>query len=128
MANNPANKKTKNPTYIVWRNRPYAGSATSEAARRRNELWQALNAFIAQQGGWVVSLPNAARMRIEMCQGSNLVSKLIEYGYSPTHCGTGTRITPTGTKETIASRGSKQTARLHDGFMPVDIIEITLGK
>ena len=51
-------------------------------------------------------------MRIECKQGSALPAKLIELGYSPRHCGTGTRLTSGHTPETI--------------FLPIDILEITL--
>ena len=77
--------------------------------------------------GWVVSPPGAKNLRVEVRRDSTLSAKLVELGYNPTHCGTGTRIASGGTVETIIERG-KQTARLHDGIIPVDIIEITLGK
>jgi hypothetical protein len=49
--------------------------------RRRNKLWEALNAFITQQGGWVTS---------------------------------------------PSSSTGKPIMRHHDGFIPIDLIEIDL--
>lgn len=80
-----------------------------QAARKRIELQEALSRWITEQGAWIVSRPGALRTRIEARRGSNFVTKLIELGYEPRHCGAGTRI-------------------LGGSFEPVDVVEITLGK
>lgn len=103
MADSPA------PDFDYWRNIAFVEARAREAARRRSELWEAINKFVSQSGAWVVSLPNHSRLRIEMRRDSNLATKLTDLGYAPRHCGANTRLT------------SK-------GILPVDIIEITLEK
>jgi len=130
MADNPTNPKkakAKN-TYIDWRNRPYAGpSAASEESKKRSDLWDALNVFIQTSGAWLTSLPGVSVLRVEVPQGSLLPAKLIELGYNPRHCGTGTRLTPGGTVETVSEHcHGKPITRQHHGFVPIDIIEIKL--
>jgi hypothetical protein len=118
-------KKTKSVS--DWANRP-ARPETAGLEQRR-KLWEALRDFIHSVGSWVVSPPGQKEIRIECRQGSSLPAKLIELGYSPRHCGTGTRITATGTTETITKHSTtgQPIIRQHPGFVPVDIIEITLG-
>jgi hypothetical protein len=41
------------------------------------------------------------------------------------HCGSGTRLTPGGTVETIGTR-SVPITRHHAGFTPIEILEISL--
>ena len=78
-------------------------------SERRRRLWTALNEYITANGGRVVSIPFLKNLRLEVSPGSPLPSKLLEFGYSAHHAGTETR---------IASSGH---------FVPVDIVEITLG-
>ena len=99
---------TKPKPISGWRNRPYSESAEAATARRRTELWDALNAFVHQSGGWVVSVPNMNRVRIEVANGSSLRTKLSDLGYTPRHCGISTR-----------NVGSE--------IIPGDIIEISLS-
>lgn len=107
-----ANLLIQTKTVRDWINRPY-GEFSAEFEKRR-KLWEALCAYIHGQGAWLISAPGAKYLRIECKQGSALPAKLMELSYSPRHCGTGTRLTPGNTAETI--------------FLPVDVIEITLGK
>jgi hypothetical protein len=108
MADNPAKKKQ----FDDWQNQAFSARLERAALERRKELWQALAKFIHANGAFVVSLPNVPRIRIETRRGSSLVSKLAELGYSPRHCGVGTRLTAGNTPETI--------------FQSLDIIEIRL--
>ena len=105
--------------------------ARSETAgfEQRRKLWEALSAFVSKQGGWVVSAPGNRQMRIEIALGSSLPAKLSELGYDPIHCGTTTRITGTGSVETITAHSTtgQPSIRQHPGFQNVDVIEITLG-
>jgi hypothetical protein len=107
--------------------------ATEKAAvsgavlEKRKALWDALNNYIRGSGGWVTSLPGATTLRVEAPQGSSLPAKLIELGYSPRHCGNGSRIIPGGTVETIVDHLSgTRVARQHAGIIPVDVLEISL--
>ena len=54
-------------------------------------------------------MPGASSVRIEIAKDSDLPVKLAELGWNPIQCSSGTRITGRG-------------------LMPVDVIEITLGK
>lgn len=103
MADSPQKKKQ----FDDWRNQAFAERANREAARRRTELWQALNKWITQNGGWVVSLPSNPRLRIETRRDSNLASKLVQLSYAPRLCGVNTRLTSSG-------------------IIPIDILEIKL--
>jgi hypothetical protein len=104
MAESPDKKKIN---FTDWRNQAFVERADRVALERRNELWQALNKWVIQQGAWVVSLPNVPRIRIEARRGSNLTIKLKQLGYEPRHCGVNTRVASSG-------------------FLPVDVIEISL--
>ncbi|MGA2816754.1 MAG: hypothetical protein ABSE67_10730 [Xanthobacteraceae bacterium] len=107
--------------------------ATEKAAvsgavlEKRKALWNALNDFIRGSGGWVVSLPGATTLRVEIPQGTSLPAKLIELGYSPRHCGNGSRITPAGTIETITEHSTgKPVIRHHAGIIQTDVFETSL--
>jgi hypothetical protein len=58
-------------------------------------------------------------------QDSALPGKLMALGYAVRNCGTGTRLTPGGTVETIGTRSAPIT-RHHAGFTPIEILEISL--
>jgi hypothetical protein len=92
---------------------------------KRQKLWDALNEYVRESGGWVTSVPGVALIRIEAPQGSALSDKLTALGYDVRHCGSGTRLTPGGTVETIGSRSAPIT-RHHAGFTPIEILEISL--
>ena len=89
---------------------------------QRRKLWDAVNEFVRQTGGWVTSVPGVKDMRIEVPQGSSLPAKLTELGYEVRHAGAGSRIANNAITEIIDARTVH-----HSGFMPVDIIEITLA-
>jgi hypothetical protein len=72
-----------------------------------NRLWSALNSFISQQGGWLVSVPYTRHLRIETVQGSTLPTKLQELGYDVRQTGKGSRID-------------------NGKFIPIDILEVSL--
>lgn len=77
-------------------------------SERQRRLWTALNKYITANGGTVVSIPFLKNLRL-VAPGSPLPAKLLEFGYSVHYAGTETRIAPNG------------------HFVPVDIVEITLG-
>jgi hypothetical protein len=73
----------------------------------RKQLWNALNAFVTSQGGWVTSPPFGRFLRIEVEQGSSLPVKLEKAGHRLRHAGMTTRIGP--------------------GFRTVDVLELDLS-
>jgi hypothetical protein len=120
---------TKKPkTVREWVNDRRPVRLTSVEFEKRRRLWEALSAFVTGEGGWVTSLPGVIHLRVEVPQGSALPARLIELGYSVRTAGSGTRITPRGTIETIVEHSStgKPIIRHHPGIVPVDIIKIRL--
>jgi hypothetical protein len=99
-------KAVAEKTVSNWRSKPY--TAYTAPVEKQRRLFEALNAFVAQQGGWVVSAPGNKSIRIEAPEGSALPIRLAELGYKLQFCGTGTRNTSSG-------------------FVPVDIIETKLS-
>ena len=102
MADAPAKKKI---AFDHWANQRQG--KTDHLLEQRTKLWEALNAFISQQGGWVVSPPGSKSLRVEIQQKSVLPAQLLELGYAVRSAGIGTRITS-------------------GKFLPVDVIEISL--
>jgi hypothetical protein len=90
---------------INWLNRPYA--AYTAHVEKQRKLFEAANAYITQEGGWVVSPPGDKRLRIESPQDGGLPIRLAERGFVLRYIGTGTR-------------------NVSSGIIPTDIIEITL--
>lgn len=103
MADNPTDKKKNYVEYL---------KAEASQIELRKNLFEALSKYIHGHGGWVISSPGRKDLRVEIPRGSSLPAKLADLGYSPRHCGTGTRLTSGNTPETI--------------FLPVDILEIKL--
>lgn len=104
MADEPKRKEYDSAN---WQTVALENARAREAARQRSQLFETLNAYVHQQGGWVVSPPGAKHIRVEIPKDLNLPAKLAELGYTPRLCSAGTRITG-------------------GNFVPVDIIEITL--
>ena len=122
MSDDEAKAKTKATTLSEWKTRP-PSLATLQA--KRQKLWDALNEYVREGGGWITSVPGLSEIRIEVPQGSALPSKLMALGYDVRHCGSGTRLTPGGTVETFVERGAP-VIRHHAGFTPIEILEISL--
>jgi hypothetical protein len=117
----------KTKTVSDWVNRKPDRPRAAEVEQRRL-LWESLRDFIHAAGGWVTSLPGLRELRIECpCGSSFLPVKLADLGYSVRAAGSGTRLTPTGTVETITkhSSGEPRIVR-HPGIVSVDILEISL--
>ncbi len=81
----------------------------AKITQQRWDLWNALRAFLEQQGAWVVSVPGFSPLRFEILPGSSLPAKLTELGYAPRHAGTTRRATS-------------------NGFKPTDVLEIRLPR
>jgi hypothetical protein len=79
--------------------------------QNREKLWHALSRYVHSSGGWAVSPPGDFKyIRIETPQLSEIPIRLAERGFQLRYAGTG------ATRNTSA------------GIVPVDVIEIRLGK
>ncbi|WP_316159796.1 hypothetical protein [Bradyrhizobium sp. SZCCHNRI20481] len=65
-----------------------------EPAKRAIERFAALNRWVTARGGWIVSLPGADPVMIEVLPGSSLIDELEEAGYELTSASEGERIVP----------------------------------
>jgi len=63
-------------------------------SRERRQLWQRLNKFIRQEGGWTVSQPEISPIRFEAPLDSNLPALLREAGHRVIDYGTHERLMP----------------------------------
>ena len=125
MADDAATKPKAKTTLSKWAAQPTDRSAAIEQEKRQ-KLWDAMHEYVREFGGWITSVPGVLKVRIEAPQGSPLPAKLIELGYTVSHCGTGSRLAPSGTVE-ITHSGNKPVVRHHAGFVPIDILEIALA-
>ena len=82
----------------------------AKTRKQRRMLWEALNEYITRNGGFVVSIPGAKQMRIEIDETSDLAGRLAETGHRMQYCGVGVRIT----------------GMSPDAFLNVSIYEIVL--
>jgi hypothetical protein len=64
--------------------------------KRRTATWNALNTFVRQMGGAVVSIPHRRMVRVEAPLNSVLPDKFAELGYLVRHHEQATRIGPAG--------------------------------
>jgi hypothetical protein len=109
-----------------------ASRQRNDDARRRQQLFGAINTFISQRGGYVVSLPGASLVRFECSPtlAPSLETALRGIGYSPQRLGDGMRLDPQGVAEIVVEQGRGgvpvETVRRHAGLTPVDVFEITL--
>jgi hypothetical protein len=97
----------------VKRMQSYTELLKSKSAqfRNREKLWHALNNYINASGGWCTSNPgNFSYMRVEVPPNSEIPIRLAERGFA------------------LSFLGSPATRITGGNIVPVDIIEITLGK
>src|SRR5260221_12116868 len=74
------------------------------------KLWQRMNEYIRQEGGWIVSLPDTRTIRFECQTDSTLPDLLRAANHDPRFLGIHERLLPTTITErrglrTIASQG-----------------------
>jgi hypothetical protein len=74
--------------------RPNTAEETAKRDQQRRDLWQAINQYVTERGGFVVSVQYVSPVRIEVSPDSELPSKLRELGYDPVFCQQETRIGP----------------------------------
>jgi len=104
----PAIKRSKLP-YVDKLNPRWSGDTPQAVeARRRKNLFAALNQVVTEHLGSITSVPGAKIVKMEIPKDSELPEKLKRLGYSPMPCGSITRITGTG-------------------FTAYDVIEISLA-
>jgi hypothetical protein len=118
--------KPKTKTFSKWATTQPTDRSAAIEREKRQQLWDAMQEYVRESGGWITSVPGVMKLRIEVPQGSPLPAKLIELGYAVSHCGSGTRLAPSGTVE-ITHSGNKPVVRHHAGFVPIDILEIALA-
>ena len=92
---------------------------------KRCELWHALNRFITEHGGCVVSAPFSSPIRIEAPRDSTLPKRLAKAGYDFVFRGQLTRIGSADPKHDRQSRTRPLTACYY-GFHRVDVYELAL--
>jgi hypothetical protein len=80
--------------------RPPQDDLLAKITQRRWDLWNALRAFLEQEGAWVISVPGSSPLRSEILPGSSMPSKLTELGHEPRHAGTTQRATSAGFRQT----------------------------
>jgi hypothetical protein len=90
-----------------WVGKPYA--VLTAHIEKRRKLFEAINAFVMQEGGWIISPPGDRRVRIETPQNSSLIIRLAEAGHRVRYVTTGTRV-------------------VSSGMMTTDIFELTLSR
>jgi hypothetical protein len=62
--------------------------------KNTKRLWSAMAALVADEGGWVTSMPNAAEIRMETRVTSDLPEMLRGLGYELQSLGAGERLLP----------------------------------
>jgi len=100
-----ADEAAKRKAASDWIKKPYA--AYQAYAAKQKKLFEALNAFVTERGGWIISPPGDKRVRIECCENSEIPIRLAELGHSLRYC-------------------SKATRNTSSGIVPTDIIELKL--
>ena len=107
-----------------WANRPRADQP--EISEKRRALWQALNQFITERGGFVTSVQFASPVRIEVAPDSELPAKLAEAGYDLTFCSQTTRIGAPISEPVLWRQRSRQNNAY--AFCAVNVYELKLPK
>jgi hypothetical protein len=102
MADAPTKKQISD-----WINRRYA--AYTAHVEKQRKLFEALNAYVSEQGGWIISPPGDRRVQIESPQAGGLAIRLAERGFA-------LRFVTTTTRNTGG------------GVVPTDIFELTLPR
>jgi hypothetical protein len=77
--------------------------ATAPLDKKRKELWEALNDFVCQNGGWIVSPPHSSQIRFECSPGSALPKSLRELGHVPRKGGTVERLMPVAAGDQVGT-------------------------
>jgi hypothetical protein len=62
----------------------------------QRDLWQKLNAYVFEEGGWITSRPDSSPIRVECPIDSVLPQLLRDAGYEVASIGTAERLMPTG--------------------------------
>ena len=62
----------------------------------QRDLWQKLNAYVQEEGGWITSRPDASPIRLECPLDSVLPQLLRDAGYEVMSVGTSERLLPMG--------------------------------
>jgi hypothetical protein len=109
----------------------WAGARPKEAeanqvSEQRRALWIALNAFIGERGGAIVSPMFVSPVRIEVPPDSELPAKLTEAGYDLTFREQATRIGAPIAEPVLWGQRSRRNDAY--SFRTVDVFELRLPK
>jgi hypothetical protein len=72
-------------------------------SRAQRRLWDRLNEFIREGGGWIISPPTTGQIRLETVIGSTLPNDLKDAGYNIHHLGTHERLMPVNNANTAVT-------------------------
>jgi hypothetical protein len=106
--------------------RPSAAEEAAKVSQQRRDLWTALNAFITERGGAIVTPMFVSPVRIEVPPDSELPAKLAEAGYDLTFCEQATRIGAPIAKPVLWGQRSRRNDAY--AFRAVNVYELKLPK
>jgi hypothetical protein len=110
-------------SFSKWANRPRADQP--QITEQRRNLWTALNEFIRQNGGSIVSLQFTSPLRLEVPINSPLPERLAALGYDPIFCEQTTRIGPQAVQHDRRGRALPTTGYSFNTF---DVFHLKLPK
>jgi hypothetical protein len=80
--------------------KPDAAAEKAKITQQRRDLWDAINSFVTERGGFIVSVKYASPMRMECDPESKLPEKLREADHDPVFLQQETRLgAPISTRE-----------------------------
>jgi hypothetical protein len=86
-----AASEEERPSAII---RQYLGLPRNDDAAAAKAKFEALNKWVTERGGWLVSVPGAAEVTVECLPDSNLPNDLRALAYNIVAAGSGERILP----------------------------------
>ena len=107
-----------------WVQKPDTASEAAKIDAQRRDLWNAINQFVIESGGAIVSVQYANPVRLEIPLDSPLADKLRELGYDPIYCEQTTRIGA----PVSGQRGRWTNLNSAYSFRTVDVYELRLPK
>jgi hypothetical protein len=107
-----------------WANAP-RGETPAKVSEQHRRLWQALNNFVTERGGAVVSPMFAFPIRLEVAPDSELPDKLRELGHDLIYREQDTRI---GARISKPGRWGRRDLNAGYSFRAVDVFELKLPK
>jgi hypothetical protein len=106
--------------------RPTKEAEANRVSQQRRDVWTALNAYITERGGAIVSPMLASPLRIETAPDSELPGKLRQLGYDPIFCEQTTRIGAPVAEPVLWGQRSRRNDAY--AFRAVNVFELRLPK